>query len=42
MAQFGGINQHDRGPMAVRIISIMGVAVMIALIVVMVMMVIVG
>jgi hypothetical protein len=41
VAEFGGIGQHDRGLMAVRVISIMGVAMMITLVVVMVMVVIV-
>jgi hypothetical protein len=38
VAEFGGIGQHDRGLMAVRVISIMGVAMMMTVIAVVIVM----
>jgi hypothetical protein len=38
VAEFGGVGQHDRGLMAVRVISIMGVAMMMTVIAVVIMM----
>jgi hypothetical protein len=41
VAKFRGVGQHDRGPIAMRVVSIVGVAAMLPVIVVMIMMVMV-
>jgi hypothetical protein len=42
VAEFGGVGQHDRGPIAVRVVSIVGVAMMVPVIVVMIVIVMVA